>query len=224
MRDQDLKQLVYSIMSHPLFIEEFYKTNGERLLPSVEIPNSYEVNAYAGIAEKIVTDPKTKRAVKVGELKILVTPLLIRLLDTNELKAVLGHELCHLKYKDYNRLGDSKKLQSIILYVALGASAIVAPWYVLAGGFVLGTLLIKRNYYALMQELEKRADLYGGAVSSPEAMVSALKKLQGIHDQINKQGGKTNTFTEHFQEHPSTTKRIEHLKDEEEKACRVALA
>jgi Zn-dependent protease with chaperone function len=222
MREQDLKQLVYATMSHPLFIEQFYKPNGERLLPVVEIPNSYDVNAYAGIVERMAIDSRTGRETKITEFKIGVTPLLIRLLDTNELKAVLGHELCHLKYKDYNRLEESKKLQSIILYIVIGASALFVPWYFLILGFILGTVLIKRNYYSFIQELEKRADLYGGAVSSPEAMVSALKKLQGIHDQINKQGGgKANTFTEHFQEHPSTRKRIEHLKDEEEKALQA---
>ncbi len=221
MREQELKQLVYATMSHPLFIEQFYKSNGERLLPIVEIPNSYDVNAYAGIVESTVIDSRTKREVRITEFKIGVTPLLIRLLDTNELKAVLGHELCHLKYKDYNRLEETKKLQSIILYIILAGSALFLPWYFLVAGFVLGTVWIKRNYYSFIQELEKRADLYGGAVSSPEAMMSALKKLQGIHDQINKQGGKGNTFTEHFQEHPSTRKRIEHLKDEEEKALQV---
>lgn len=224
MRDQDLKHLVYSIMSHPLFNSEFYKANGDRLLPLVEILNNYEINAYAGIEEGFVKDARYNRVVKVSNLKIEVTPLLIRLLDTNELKAVLGHELCHLKYKDYDNLADSKKLQSIILYIILGGSALVVPWYGLIAGFVLGTMVIKRNYYSFMQELEKRADLYGGAVSSPEAMASALKKLQGIHEQINKQGGKTSSFSEHFQVHPSNSKRIEHLRDEEQKACQVALA
>ncbi len=52
MREQELKQLVYATMSHPLFIEQFYKASGERLLPVVEIPNSCKVNAYAGIVER----------------------------------------------------------------------------------------------------------------------------------------------------------------------------
>ncbi|MBX2986769.1 MAG: M48 family metalloprotease [Bdellovibrionaceae bacterium] len=219
MREQDLRHMVYSIMNHPLFKDEFYKTNGERLMPIVEIPQSYEINAYAGVEEHTKVDEVTKRVVKVSELKIIVTPFLIRLLDIEELKAVLGHELCHLKYKDYNRLGESKTLQSIILYLVIAGSALVLPWYALLGMFIVGSLLIKRNYYSLMQELEKRADLYGGAVSSPDALASALSKLQGVYEKLNRQDGGTKSFMEHFQVHPSTLKRIEHLRDEEAQAC-----
>lgn len=225
MREQDLKQMVYSIMSHPLFIQEFYKPNGERLLPLVSIPNIAKINAEAGIEETIYKDQRTGREVRKEDLVIKVYPLLIRLLDADELKAVIGHELCHLKYKDYENLAESKKTLAILLNIAVLVAFIFIPWYFCVASYILGSIGIRKKYFNQLQEMEKKADLYGGAVSSPEAMTRALSKLQGVVDQINKQNGSggDKSFMEHFQVHPSTNKRITHIKDEET-ACRVALA
>ena len=203
MTEKELKIMIQSIMSHPLFVRSFYSQNKSRIVPVVEIipsrrldEDTPDVNAYAGISGD-------------KHLMIKITTDALDYFTISELKAVLGHELCHLKYQDYKQVFLGIATSSIFLCVPLiFALKLVSPLIILLGIFYL-VYLIRKSTSARVQRMEYRSDEYGAGVSSVEDMISALSKLDKLYS--SNQDTFWDRFKNLFHSHPMTKNRIKHL-------------
>ena len=148
-------------------------------LPKVAIMNA--TNAYA-----VGSSPKDA-AVVIG------LPLLQNL-TSDELDAIIGHELGHIASGDMGRMQMAAGFQSMLDRITSAATDIgtntarqhrqglAAVFILLAGAllrctiFLLSELCTKR----ISRSREFVADAFGAAVSSPKAMMDALRKVHGV--------------------------------------------
>ncbi len=168
---------------------------------------------------------------------IAVTPLIMQKLSKDELRAVLGHELTHVKNRD--------TLISTMAATIAGAVSMIAnmAWY---SGFLFGArdddnsignalsfmiLIILTPIIALLIRLaisrvrEYSADMGAAKLVSPKAMISALEALE-FGPKIRSHGSQSTAhlfivnpfsgqaFAEAFSTHPPIIKRIERLREE----------
>ena len=197
-------------------------------MPSLRIMETSARNAFAsGLTERQYT--------------VSVTRGLMETLETDELEAVLAHELSHIRHKDVRLLVISVIFVGIISFVGemmarglfrgslrraggsrrgsggtaaiiiLVALAIVAVAYALA-------IVIR---FALSRRREYMAD--AGAVEltkNPDAMIRALEKISGAYE-VEKAPGevremfifdKASGFASLFSTHPSLEQRVEALR------------
>ncbi len=169
---------------------------------------------------------------------VAVTEGALRLLDENELKGVLAHEISHVKNRDILISSVAATLAGVIMWVAN-----MARYAAFFGGFggdrdreegggALGGILmiILAPIAAMLIQMwisrtrEYQADASGAAVAGePFGLASALKKLENYSKQIPLQASPSNAhmFIMHpftgsslmslFSTHPPTQKRIERL-------------
>ena len=157
---------------------------------------------------------------------IAVTPKLLELLDEEELKGVVAHELAHVRCSDVGLM----TMMGVLLSVpdklgrllksggsALGNSVpALALGYLLIffGKYVLGTLR-----FAMQQEREFAADALGASyVNSSAPLIKALEKLSQsrreqfelFHDE-EKRGGERHPLERLMVSHPGLGERIASL-------------
>jgi heat shock protein HtpX len=199
-------------------------TNASLPMPRIAIVDTPIPNAFA-------TGRNPKNAV------VAVTTGLLRTLNSDEVEAVLGHELSHVKNRDVAVITIASFLSTVAWFVMrwamfagmfggrrennaatgliiFGVSALV--WF-------LSFILIR----ALSRYREYAADLGGAYLTrNPNALISALKKISGkmdyIRPEIKKDAEGLNAFyiipalsgdsiLSLFSTHPPVEKRIERL-------------
>jgi heat shock protein HtpX len=168
---------------------------------------------------------------------VAVTQGLLRLLDDNELKGVLAHELAHVKHRDILIGSIAATLAGAIMMVAS-----MARWAALFGGFgsrddndgggvigliamsILAPLAAMLIQMAISRSREYAADEAGASFSgNPQHLASALRKIASSSRRIPM---KADPATAHmfimsplsgrslmnlFSTHPPVEKRIERL-------------
>ena len=193
-------------------------------MPKVCIMPSESPNAFA-------TGRNPQHAV------VAVTQGILRLLDENELKGVLAHELAHVKHRDILIGSIAATLAGAIMMVAS-----MARWAALFGGFgsqddddgggmigliamsIIAPIAAMVIQMAISRSREYAADAAGASFAgSPYGLASALQKISSASQQIpmkaepatahmfimNPLSGKS--LMNLFSTHPPVEKRIEKL-------------
>jgi len=193
-------------------------------MPRVCIMPSEAANAFA-------TGRNPEHAV------VAVTQGILRLLDENELKGVLAHELAHVKHRDILIGSIAATLAGAIMMVAS-----FARWAALFGGFggrddddgggmigliamsILAPVAAMLIQMAISRSREYAADAAGASFAgSPSGLASALKKISSASRQVpmkaeaatahmfimNPLSGKS--LMSLFSTHPPVEKRVERL-------------
>ncbi|MBW2265291.1 MAG: zinc metalloprotease HtpX [Deltaproteobacteria bacterium] len=193
-------------------------------MPKVCIMPSEAANAFA-------TGRNPEHAV------VAVTQGILRLLDENELKGVLAHELAHVKHRDILIGSIAATLAGAIMMVAS-----FARWAALFGGFggrddddgggmigliamsILAPVAAMLIQMAISRSREYAADAAGASFAgSPRGLASALKKISSASRQVPM---KAEAATAHmfimnplsakslmslFSTHPPVEKRVERI-------------
>jgi heat shock protein HtpX len=158
----------------------------ERLnLPPPAMGLMAETNAFA------VGPSPRKAAVVIG------TPLL-EMMTRDELDAIIGHELGHILTADMQRLQMAAGFQTVFDKGVEGSTRAThemgrrartnegrySALFMILGLYLLRwfvTILARVVLRAFSRAREYRADAVGAALTSTEAMISALEKIHGIH-------------------------------------------
>jgi heat shock protein HtpX len=196
-------------------------------MPKVYIVNSPQANAFA-------TGRNPKHAA------IAVTTGILDLLNDNELKGVLAHEMGHVKNRDILISTVAATIAAIISYVAM-----MARWAAIFGGFggdrnkgngilelivlaIVAPIMAMIIQFAISRSREFQADQTGAKlIRDPFSLASALEKIEGSVKQnpLRKMG--TTDATAHlfisnpfkgksllnlFSTHPTTSERVKKLR------------
>lgn len=188
-------------------------------MPKVYIVNNDTPNAFA-------TGRNPQHA------SVAVTSGILKTLDDNELEAVLGHEISHVKNRDILTTSVAATLGGAIAYIAqlawLGVasqdrqnnSAVLLPLVVLAP---VASMLIQLG---ISRSREYAADHDGAILTkNPLGLASALEKIESSVKQKPMKGNsaysslfitnpfKADSFTSLFSTHPPTVERIKRLEE-----------
>ncbi len=208
------------------FVDELRRT-AHIPMPKVYIIPSQSPNAFA-----TGRDPKHSA--------VAATEGIINLLDDNELKGVLAHELTHIKHRDTLIATIAASIAGIISYVAM-----MARWAAIFGGMggnrnrdgnsglefivlaILTPLIATIIQLAISRSREFLADEGGAKISHhPKALASALEKIeQAVHQRPFPANANTRAtaslfisnpfrnggFLKLFSTHPSTKERVKKL-------------
>ncbi|MHC1627063.1 MAG: zinc metalloprotease HtpX [Methanoculleaceae archaeon] len=194
------------------------------LAAKAEIPMPRVAVVHSPVPNAFATGRSPKHAV------VAVTDSITRLLSREELEAVLGHELSHVKNSDVRTM-------TIASFVAMVAFILVRNWYFMAFGnqrdnpwilvvivsmivWVVSTLLIR----ALSRYREFAADRGSAYLTgNPRALMGALQKISGAMGRVPPQKKQEieganaffiipvisgNTLMELFSTHPPLEKRL----------------
>jgi len=199
-------------------------------MPKVYIVDTPQSNAFA-------TGRNPKHAA------VAVTTGIMQLLEEKELRAVLAHELGHVKNRDILISTVAATIAGVISYVAM-----MARWAAIFGGMkgdnenndssnilellvlaIIAPLMAMIIQLAITRSREYLADETGAHLSKdPLALASALQKIEkSVHDHPFARMGKTeatahlfisnplkaSAFLELFSTHPSTENRCKRLKE-----------
>lgn len=145
--------------------------------------------------------------------KVIVTEGALRTFTTQELIPILGHELCHIKYRDKDRINEISILRIVALVIAffiglkVGQMVIPLVGFLVAFAFMIVChILIETALYNVFKAQEIRADRYGAGIGGLKEMIDVVKKL-GIlsmeknYDWISK-------FFNRFKHHPLFEQRV----------------
>ena len=214
-KDARLYQLVQDVIS---------RTNLP--MPKVYIINSNQSNAFA-----------TGRNYKHSA--IAITTGLMKILNENELKGVIAHEIAHIKNRDILISSVAATIAGVISYVAM-----MARWAAIFGGMggrdnnnnilelialaIIAPIMAMIIQFAISRSREFLADETGAKIiKDPYSLASALEKISNNVKQhpFRKQGTTEATahmfihhpfsgksFLELFSTHPSTEKRVKRLR------------
>ena len=195
-------------------------------MPKVCIINTPNPNAFA-------TGRNHKKAV------VAVTTGLMNILNKNELKGVLAHEIGHIKNRDILISSIAATIAAVISYVAM-----IARWGAIFGGFsrdndgpnflelialaIVAPLMAMFIQFAISRSREYLADETGAKLTKdPHSLASALEKISsGVKKHPFTRMGTTEatahlfisnplkgaSFVELFSTHPTTTKRVARLR------------
>jgi heat shock protein HtpX len=198
-------------------------------MPKVYIIDTPQSNAFA-------TGRNPQHAV------VAVTLGILQLLDEKELRAVLAHELGHVKNRDILISTVAATIAGVISYVAM-----MARWAAIFGGMnrdrengnsnvlellvlaIIAPIMAMIIQLAISRSREYLADETGAHLSKdPLALASALQKIEkSVHNHPFARMGKTeatahlfianplkaSAFLELFSTHPSTENRVKRLKE-----------
>jgi heat shock protein HtpX len=197
-------------------------------MPKVYIIDTPQANAFA-------TGRNPAHAV------VAVTTGLLALLDRNELRGVLAHEISHLKNRDILISSVAATIAGIISYIAM-----MARWAAIFGGIggrddhgnggivellvlaIIAPIMAMIIQFAISRSREFLADETGAKlVRDPFSLASALEKIERNVSQhpFQRMGSteatahlfiesplKKSSILELFSTHPSTKKRVERLR------------
>ena len=188
--DNSYTQRLNRIMS------KFHNING--LCTNYKVYQSSTVNAFAS-----------------GDGSVRVYSGLMDAMDDDELFAVIGHELGHLKNKDVR---DAYRTAYLIVAARYGIAAVNTTAGALSTGFLgdLGQELAS-NAYSRKQEYEADEASFQFCVTNnvdPFAMYHALNVLVGL----NNNSGTQSKVAQMFSTHPDSQKRAERIKEMAEAA------
>lgn len=149
-----------------------------------------------------------------GFSAIAITPELYKLLDRDELKSVVGHELAHIRCKDVGLLttiglmtGSIEKLRQLFLSgkTALGKGPFA---FVFAGIlWFVSRVLLGFLRAAISQERELAADALGASYTgNPDVLIRALQKLSKTSEKSTKF-----VLSDLMVSHPGMDERIQSL-------------
>jgi heat shock protein HtpX len=198
-------------------------TNANIPMPRIAIMETSVPNAFA-------TGRNPKNAV------VAVTTGLLRTLNRDEVEAVIGHELSHVKNKDVRTITIASFLSTVAFFVMRWAmfagmfggrrensSSTVIIFIVSAIVWFISFLLIR----ALSRYREYAADAGSALITGkPDALISALKKISGRMEFVSNDEKKSvegmnaffiipalskHSFLSLFSTHPPIEKRIERL-------------
>jgi heat shock protein HtpX len=195
-------------------------------MPKVYVMESPQANAFA-----------TGRNPKHGV--VAVTTGILNLLNKNELKGVLAHELGHIKNRDILISSVAATIAGVISYVAM-----MARWSAIFGGFggdrdgnnivelivlaIIAPIMAMIIQLAVSRSREFLADETGAKfIRDPFSLASALEKIERnvSHNPLRKMGTTEATahlfisnpfrgksFLKLFSTHPSTKERVKRLR------------
>ena len=199
-------------------------------MPKVYIIDTPQSNAFA-------TGRNPKHAA------VAVTAGIMHILDEKELRAVLAHEIGHVKNRDILISTVAATIAGVISYIA-----IMARWTAIFGGMnrdnenngggnvlellllaIIAPIMAMVIQLAISRSREYQADETGAHLSKdPLALASALEKIEkNVHNHPFARMGKTeatahlfisnplkaSAFLELFSTHPSTENRVKRLKE-----------
>lgn len=175
---------------------KFHNING--LCTNYKVYQSSTVNAFAS-----------------GDGSVRVYSGLMDAMDDDELFAVIGHELGHLKNKDVR---DAYRTAYLIVAARYGIAAVNTTAGALSTGFLgdLGQELAS-NAYSRKQEYEADEASFQFCVTNgvdPFAMYKALNVLVSL----NNNSGTQSKVAQMFSTHPDSQKRAERIKEMAEAA------
>ena len=181
------------------------RMNGAREVSPAEAPELHSIveelarRANLPKPRVYIIDSQTPNAFATGRnpehAAVAVTVGLLNLLNRQEIAGVLGHELGHIKNRDI-------LISSIaaVMAGAIGYLASMAQWGMMFGGgrdddrggglgalvmMIVAPLAASIIQMAISRSREYLADRAGAEISgSPEALASALKKLQNYNRQM----------------------------------------
>ncbi len=247
--------LIMLIAGFMLYIQYYYSdkivlwSTGARIVDEYEAPELYDIvrrlchRANLPVPRIAVVDTQIPNAFATGRnpknAVVAVTTGLLRTLNRDELEAVIGHELSHIKNRDVMVMTIASFIATVAFFImryamfmgifgerregnALIAIAIFAASLIV---WIISTLLM----LALSRYREFCADM-GSAIltRNPKALISALAKISGrmdlIDDRYKKEVEGLNAFfivpaisrgsiISLFSTHPPIEKRIEKLKE-----------
>lgn len=173
-------------------------------LPPVKFVGWYksdEINAFAS-------------GLKRDNAMVCFTTAALDKLEKHEVDAVVAHELGHIANGDMKRMSYARNVQSSLSWVFLfGRLKYWARWVL--------TTLSEMWVLKLSRTREFHADAFAAVLTSPEAMISALKKIEADAAQPPKahaeyanlmmRGNPSNMFSTH----PTIPARVQALKSKE---------
>lgn len=226
------------------------KMTGARLVTEEEAPELHSIVARltekAGLKKKprvAIMDSATPNAFATGRSPghsvVAVTTGLMRILNTEELEAVLAHEVGHVKHWDI--------LIGAIAAMFAGAIAWLARWGIFFGrgsqrnmalvilAWVLAPIAAMLIHLAISRGREYVEDEFSGRITGrPENLANALHKLQqGVsrRPETTLNPATSHMFIVHpfrggslsglFSTHPSTENRIKRLMEQAKKMGRL---
>ncbi len=193
-------------------------------MPRIAVVNSNDPNAFATGRNK-------------NHATVAVTTSLLQMLDEDELRGVLSHELGHVKNRDILISSVAATIAGMIFAVATyGRYALYFAsrddTAALAGGILLSILApiaASLVQLAISRSREYKADATGAQISgNPLALANALRKIDyGVNEHPLKDakptdahmfihnpfGNAGNRISKLFSTHPSTADRIARLED-----------
>lgn len=207
--------------SHDKKLNELvWKVSGKAGIPKprVYIINQDTMNAFA-------TGRNPKHAA------IAFTPMILKELNEEELKAVIGHELTHVKNRDTlistlaaTIAGAITMLTRIAMYSGRNdrdsSTGEVIAWIIM---LILAPILAVIIRMAISRSREYDADIGGAKLSSPDAMISALETisqspklrsgLEGASHMYITNPFNAGNITELFSTHPPLHKRVQNIRN-----------
>ncbi|MAG60243.1 protease HtpX [archaeon] len=197
-------------------------------VPKVYIVNTQQANAFA-------TGRNPKNAV------IAVTTGIMQLLSRSELKGVLAHEMGHVKNRDILVSSVAATIAGVISYIAMMArwaaifggfggdrdrSGGIIELLVLA---IIAPIMAMIIQFAISRSREYLADETGAKlIGDPYSLATALEKIEANvkHHPFQRMGSteatahlfisnplKKSNFLEMFSTHPTTSRRVNRLRD-----------
>ena len=195
-------------------------------MPKVYVINTPQANAFA-----------TGR--NYNHAAVAVTSGIMQLLNRNELKGVLAHEMGHIKNRDILISSVAATIAGVISYIAM-----MARWAAIfgmggkddrGGGFlelialaIIAPIMAMIIQFAISRSREFLADETGAKlIKDPFSLASALEKIEHNvkHNPFKRMGTteatahlfisnplKSASFLEMFSTHPSTKKRVARLR------------
>jgi heat shock protein HtpX len=202
------------------------------LAKKAELPKPKVAIVHSGTPNAFATGRSPKNAV------VAVTTGAMDLLRDDELEGVLGHEIAHIKNRDTLISVMAASIAGAISYLA-----VMAQWALVFGrrdrdmgnlagalvAMIVAPIAAAIVQFAISRSREYKADAYGGKISHPLALASALESLErGIRQKpmqgnpatahlfiVNPFKGRSmwSTVSGLFSTHPSTEERVRRLRE-----------
>ncbi|WP_413560746.1 M48 family metallopeptidase [Bdellovibrio sp. HCB209] len=193
----NFQNITDTLASHPHYKGYFKNTQVKCHVVDMSRPN-----AYASFEIEVLLFKKRF---------IVIYDELIHLLTSEELKAVIAHELEHHRNGDYNRSSKADLFAVILMVILIFCFLVCAKLFPQSisisflSAATIGAISLKAiwslcsSYYK--RQAEYRADRAASIVVGSEAIISALTKIDSNESSVN-----------YFADHPLTSDRLKRLR------------